>query len=85
MQRTQIYLPKTQHQTLQRLAQQKQTSLAGIVRYIIQEHVMDVPTAKQRHKPILSFIDLAKQLARQGKKAPKDLATHLDRYLYGRI
>lgn len=82
MQRTQVYLPKTQQQSLQRLAQRRQTSVAGVLRWIIAQYMLEAqPKPTRKVRP--SFLKLAKKLETQGERAPRDLATHLDRYLYG--
>lgn len=82
MERTQIYLPKSQIRKLRELAYKKKTTVSGLVRdavdvqYAPQARV----TPKKQRETLLEF---AKRINSIGPKGPKDLATNMDAYLYG--
>jgi hypothetical protein len=81
MLRTQIYLPKSQKQALRRLAQKQNTTVSGVIRDVLQEKLNGRMHAKTRVPETL--LEAAKRINQLGKKGPKDLASNLDRYLYG--
>ncbi len=80
MNRTQIYLPKTQLGALRRIAQKKKTSISEVIRLILRE--------KLERKKTQSFpenlLEFAKKINLKGKKAPRDLAEKHNKYLYGK-
>lgn len=82
MQRTQIYLPKTQTEELKRIAQRKRVSISEVIRTILREKIEELSLVKKVSNENLSAA--AKRINQQGQKAPKDLATNLDKYLYAR-
>ncbi|MFH1584629.1 MAG: CopG family transcriptional regulator [Patescibacteria group bacterium] len=83
MERTQIYLPKSQIQKLKSLAQKKNTTVSELVR-----DAVDVQYAPMQIKPALkkkreTLLEFAKRVNSIGCKGPRDLATNIDEYLYG--
>ena len=78
MNRTQIYLTKTQIETLRQIAQKRNTSMSEVVRSLIGEKFKKVPTKRE------GLLSAARRINKFGLKGPKDLATNLDKYLYGR-
>ena len=78
MNRTQIYLTKTQIETLRQIAQKRNTSMSEVVRSLIGEKFKKVPTKRE------GLLSAARSINKLGLKGPKDLATNLDKYLYGR-
>lgn len=80
MQRTQIYLPKTQTEELKRIAQRKRISTSEVIRAILKEKIEELSFAKKISGE--NLLAAAKRINQQGQKAPKDLATNLDKYLY---
>jgi hypothetical protein len=83
MERTQIYLAKSQVKQLKELAQKKKTTLSELVRDAVDvQYEIGQPKIfpKQKKETVL---DLANELNKIGFKGPKDLASNLDDYLYG--
>lgn len=82
MQRTQIYLPKNQIDSLRKEAHRRKTAVSEVIREILAEKLekrrLPAETSRER------LIDAAKRINRLGLKAPRDLALNLDAYLYGR-
>ena len=81
MQRTQIYLPKTHIETLRKEALKQQSTLSQIIRDLIQVKLDDhapIPRKNQR----ANLMPAAKRINAMGTRAPKDLASQLDHYLY---
>jgi hypothetical protein len=82
MNRTQIYLPKTQIEALRKIARRKHSSVSDVVRVFIKERVEKRQYVSD-FSPRESLLDAAKRINKLGKKGPKDLASNLDAYLYG--
>ena len=78
MNRTQIYLTKTQIETLRQIAQKRNTSISEVIRSLIRERFKKVPVKKE------GLLSAARRINKFGIKGPRDLATNLDKYLYGR-
>lgn len=81
MQRTQIYLKKTQVDYLTKEAQKTRSTVSEIIRTIIDTRVR--PQKKAKGKKPLTLLQIAAKVNKGGPKAPADLATNLDHYLYG--
>jgi hypothetical protein len=81
MQRTQIYLPKNHIRTLRKEALQQQSTLSQMIRDLIRERLDDRPSTSQRDRSPNLF-SAAKRINAMGLRAPKDLASKLDSYLY---
>lgn len=81
MNRTQIYLPKSQQVALKKEAQKRGSTVSAIVRDAIQEKLMI--QAKKNQLIGNSLLAASRRINKLGKKGPKDLATNLDKYLYG--
>lgn len=81
--RTQIYLPREQHQALQRVARARDTSMAQVVREAVDAYLAHLsgPSALDdeefRSDPIWSLPDCARDFGRD------DAATDHDTLLYG--
>ena len=82
MNRTQIYLPKRQIQTLRQEAQKRRTTVSGVIRGILDEK-LEKNTASRKKNFFDGLLELAEKTSQMGKKAPRDLATNMDTYLYG--
>ncbi len=80
MTRTQIYLQKKQIELLKRRAQARHVSMSEMIRSILDAELDDRGSLPVRHEGLLAA---AKRINPHGARAPKDLARHLDRYLYG--
>jgi len=78
MNRTQIYLTKTQIEALRQIAQKRNTSISEVIRSLIRERFKKVPVKKE------GLLSAARRINKFGIKGPRDLATNLDKYLYGR-
>jgi predicted DNA-binding ribbon-helix-helix protein len=84
MHRTQIYLEKTQWKTLQSIAQKKQRSTSEIIRGMI-EFGLQYGKSKAAQPKKLDLLGMAKRVnSVKGLKAPADLASRVDHYLYGK-
>ncbi len=80
MQRTQIYLPKSQVDQLKQEAHKKATTVSQVVRFFIGTGLGESMAEGSKKPSLLSF---AKQINKKGLRAPKDLASRADAYLYG--
>ena len=81
MERTQIYLPKSQIKKLKGLAQKRKTTVSELVRDAVDvQYGIKIQTPQKKRETLLEF---AKRINSLGPKGPKDLATNMDEYLYG--
>ncbi|MEK7648437.1 MAG: ribbon-helix-helix protein, CopG family [Patescibacteria group bacterium] len=89
MQRTQIYLPRTQLLAVKEVARRQDTTTSEVIRKLIQQYVQTNAQDKKRAKTNKSFFSqtksVIKKINRIGEKGPMDLAKNMDRYLYGDI
>ncbi|HZX49666.1 MAG TPA: CopG family transcriptional regulator [Candidatus Paceibacterota bacterium] len=82
MERTQIYLSKSQVKKLKELAQKKKTTFSGLVRDAVDvQYGVEQPAKWTKKEETL--LDIAARVNALGEKGPGDLATNLDEYLYG--
>lgn len=84
MNRTQVYLPKTQLDWLKKRASKSQTTLSEVMRQLVREkqaHFRFPQAVADRGE---SLYEAAKRISKKYTKGPKDLAQNLDRYLYGK-
>lgn len=82
MNRTQIYLPKTQTDALRNLARKQRITMSEAIRMILREKLPgNSHLVKSAHRETLG--EAAKRISTLGKKGPRDLASHMDQYLYG--
>ncbi len=79
MQRTQIYLEPTQLQFLKNEAHKENASVSEILRKLVNEFRQK--TTAQPATNFSSFLETVKTHAFSG--GPQDLASNLDKYLYG--
>lgn len=82
--RTQIYLTAKQHQTLLRKAQDKKSTLSGVIRHIIDKDIEPQKVKKKSGNSGDALLEMAAQAKRMKSKGPADLASNVDKYLYGR-
>ena len=82
MNRTQIYLPKTHIEALRKVARKNRTTVSEVIRDLVKERVGASRAAPKipKHE---SLLQAAKRINALGVEGPKDLATHIDAYLYG--
>lgn len=89
MQRTQVYFPKEYLDYLKKEAEEKDTSLADIIRKKVEKAEPKIKKTKKKkaNKTHKNAGDLLLEMAREAKEigasGPKDLATNPDKYLYG--
>lgn len=81
MNRTQIYLPKTQTDALRALAHKRRISLSEAIRTILREKLPGQRPVRVAHSETL--LEAAKRISKLGEKGPRDLASKMDHYLYG--
>lgn len=84
MTRTQIYLPKSQRDMLAQEARKRNTTISAVVRMIIQEK-LETKKPKKTLPKKYSLLETARRISKLGEKGPKDLASNVDKYLYGGI
>ena len=82
MNRTQIYLPKRHIDKLRNEAKRRQISVSGVIRSILDEKLDKRPVSAEQNF-FGGLLGLAERMNRIGKKAPRDLASNVDKYLYG--
>jgi len=87
MVRTQIYLPENQIEKLKRLAYDEKKSLSEMIRIYIDQGLkfkLRIKTGNSKDKNVGDWLlSLAKEAKRKKIKGPKDLASNIDKYLYG--
>ncbi len=83
MQRTQIYLPEKQLKDLHKVAAGYKITVSAVIRLYLEEKLNQVAGKKQ--VPSIPLSVAAKRIRKMGKGGPKDLASNLDKYLYGEI
>jgi hypothetical protein len=83
MQRTQIYLPRTQLLALKEIARRKDATTSEVVRLLI--GVALKSKNRKLSKKQESLQEAGKRIGVLGIKGPKDLAKNMDKYLYGSI
>lgn len=87
MTRTQIYLPEADRQYFKRLAQTKGTTMSTEIRKALtQARFRKPPRRLHQPKDINAgqwLLSLAKKMEKIPTRAPKDLASQVDKYLYG--
>lgn len=84
MNRTQIYLPKSQHDTLRKLAQERRETVSETVRILLKHQLERVWPLERFHQKRQTFFEVLKEIKRLNESGPKDLAENLDKYLYGK-
>lgn len=82
MNRTQIYLPKSQQVALKKEAQKRGTTVSAVVRDAIEEKLITNKAPKKQAK-YESLLQAAERINKLGEAGPPDLATNMDEYLYG--
>lgn len=81
MQRTQIYLPRTHIETLRKEALKQHSTLSQIIRDLVQDKI-DVRHGIPKKPRSVNLLAATKRINTMGKRAPKDLASRMDHYLY---
>jgi len=88
--RTQIYLPENHIEKLKEIAYQQKLSVSEIVRRTIDEKIIKTKQSVKRKKIVKKYknaggwlLSMARDAERKGFKGPKDLASSVDKYLYG--
>lgn len=81
MNRTQIYLPKSQIEALHKIAQRKKMSVSGVIRGFLKEKLEERVSLRKRYQE--SLFDVLERAKKLGAKGPRDLARNMDAYLYG--
>ena len=84
MKRTQIYLPQGQLIAVKKIAQRRKITASGVIREILAEKLQD-PLVIDRRKGHETLLEAAKRIQKIGKPGPRDLASRVDHYLYGKV
>ncbi|MBI4008704.1 CopG family transcriptional regulator [Candidatus Roizmanbacteria bacterium] len=88
--RTQIYLPQNQISQLKQIAYKEEVSVSEIIRRTLEEKLTmkrkkGKDIKKKKYKNVGAWLlSQARMAERQGWKGPRDLASNVDKYLYGR-
>lgn len=83
MNRTQLYLPKSQLDWLKKTARKKQTTASAVMRELVYEKQKSSGHLRIVADRGESLYESAKRISKLGTKGPKDLAKNMDKYLYG--
>lgn len=84
MVRTQIYLTHNQHRVLREKAFKENTTTSEIMRNLIDKELLNKQNLTSKTKNVGEWLIFLAREAKQMKvKAPADLASNLDKYLYG--
>lgn len=79
MHRTQLYIPQSLWKSVQGEAQAKRVTASEVVRDVLVKYFV-----KASNKKPETLLEAVKRInALPGDKAPADLATNIDHYLYG--
>lgn len=88
--RTQIYLPENQIEKLKEIAYQQNLSVSEVIRRTVDENIIKkkktskVKKTKSKYKNAGEWLlSMAKEAEMKGFKGPRDLASNVDKYLYG--
>lgn len=85
--RTQVYLPQYQIKFLKDLALTNETTMSEELRKSLDAIRRVKSKPQKKNKVELSageyLLEMAKEARKLGFKGPKDLATNIDKYLYG--
>ena len=82
MNRTQIYLPKKQLELLRGEAARRRITVSEIIRTTIKERFENKAKITEK-SPRETLVAFAKRIGKMGERAPRDLASNMDEYLYG--
>lgn len=88
--RTQIYLQENQIDKLKEIAYQQKISVSEIIRRTLDEKLTEKSKKgkeikKKKYRNAGEWLlSQARMAERRGWKGPKDLASNVDKYLYGR-
>lgn len=82
MLRTQIYLPHSQIRALKDEAEKQKTSVSEVVRQAIDENLVKKEKPKKKFKNSGEWLEYVRKHV-SFKGGPKDLASNIDKYLYG--
>lgn len=85
MLRTQIYLPGEQIKLLKRIAYTQEVTLSKVIRDLVREKLLHDKEDQEVGNVGSYLLSLAQKAKKMEIKAPKDLASRLDDYLYGQI
>lgn len=82
MQRTQIYLQRTQRVKLHKLAKERNMTISEVIRDFINRGIS--PAQQKTKRDHFSLLQAAKHFEALGEKGPRDLSKKMDTYLYGK-
>ncbi len=83
--RTQIYLTPKQHTLLKRKAHEEKFTLSDAVRKIVDKDLRLSGKKEKRQNAGKWLLSMAEEAEKLGAKGPPDLASNVDKYLYGEI
>lgn len=77
-------MPKSQHDTLRKLAQERRETVSETVRTLLEHQLEKTLPLGQSHQKRQTLFEALKEIKRLNQSGPKDLAENLDKYLYGK-
>lgn len=83
--RTQVYLTPLQHKLLKKKAHEHNSTLSEELRKLIDTTLQITQKQKKKQNAGEWLLSMAEEAERLGVKGPPDLATNMDKYLYGEI
>lgn len=83
MNRTQIYLPKSQLDAVRRVARERSKTVSEVIRALIHSAMEARSVRRAPQKPARTLFTVLKEIEKLGERGPADLAGNMDKYLYG--
>ena len=83
MNRTQIYLPKSQLDALRRVARERSETISEVIRALIRRSMEASAARRAPQRPARTLFRVLEEIEKIGERGPADLATNVDKYLYG--
>jgi hypothetical protein len=82
--RTQIYLTPKQHSLLKKKAFEKNATISEEIRKILDKDLLTLDRDAQRKNIGAWLLSMASEAEKMEEKGPIDLASNVDKYLYGK-
>jgi len=82
--RTQIYLTQKQHSLLKKKALEKNVTISEEIRKILDKDLLKLDQITQRENIGEWLLSMASEAEKLDEKGPADLASNVDKYLYGK-
>ena len=83
MNRTQVYLPKSQLDALRRVARERSETVSEVIRALIRRNGEASPARRAPQGASRTLFTVLEEIKKSGERGPRDLAENMDKYLYG--